>query len=357
MAAKKNSEKKKSISIYTIAEALGVTPGTVSRALNNRPEISVATRKLVRQKAGELGFKLRSFEPRVTNICMVIEVTPNQTSLFSPFVDSVLDGVWKYCKENDMELSLFGEKPDRLNECDLIRVLGRRSVNGAVFLNSTRQSRYFAALNDQNFPYCCVLSGAPEAAQWTVLSDGAGLSRRATKHLIDLGHRSIGFLDTLSGLEIGAERRAGFEAALKAEGLPVLPELFFSHANSGDEIADGFEFGARGVQFLLSRKVVPTAFMTMSDEVAFGAMHELVARGHRVPADFSVLSFDDSKFCQYANPPLTVVSQPNERFGYEAARLVARRIDENLRSNPFPPLAIAGELIVRGSTGPVPRVH
>lgn len=355
MPTKKKTEKKKSISIYTIAEALNVTPGTVSRALNNRPEISMKTRKLIRQKAGELGFKLRSFEPRVTNICMVIEVMPNQTSLFSPFVDSVLDGVWKYCTENDMELSIFGEKPDRLNECDLIRVLGRRSVNGAVFLNATRQSSYFTALNEQNFPYCCVLSGAPEAFQWTVLSDGAGLSRRATKHLIDLGHRSIGFLDTLSGLEIGAERRSGFEAALAAEGLAMNPDLVFSHADSGDEIADGFEFGIRGVKTLLNRKIKPTAFMAMSDEVAFGAMHELITQGNRIPEDFSLLSFDDSKFCQFANPPLTVISQPNERFGYEAARLVSRRIEENLVVNPYPPLAIAGDLIVRGSTGPAPR--
>jgi DNA-binding LacI/PurR family transcriptional regulator len=355
VAAKKKNGKTQSVSIYSIAEALNVTPGTVSRALNNRPEISLTTRKLIRKKASELGFKLRSFEPRVTNICVVIEVTPNQSSLFSPFVDAVLDGVWKFCTENDMELSLFGEKPERLNDCDLSRVLGRRSVNGAVFLNATRHSQYFAALNEQNFPYCCVLSGAPEAAQWTIVSDGTALGKRATSHLIDLGHRAIGLLDTLTGLEIGVERRAGYEQAMVNAGITPVPELVFTHADCGDSVADGFEFGARGVRVLLARDPAPTAIMTMGDEVAFGAIHELVSMGRRVPEDVSVLSFDDSRFCQYANPPLTVVSQSNERFGYEAANLVSRRIEENLKSNPYPALSIAGDLIVRGSTGPAPR--
>lgn len=355
MAAKKKNGKTQSVSIYSIAEALNVTPGTVSRALNNRPEISLTTRKLIRKKASELGFKLRSFEPRVTNICVVIEVTPNQSSLFSPFVDAVLDGVWKFCTENDMELSLFGEKPERLDDCDLSRVLGRRSVNGAVFLNATRHSKYFAALNEQNFPYCCVLSGAPEAAQWMIASDGTALGKRATSHLIDLGHRAIGLLDTLTGLEIGVERRAGYDQAMVNAGITPVPELVFTHADCGDSVADGFEFGARGVRVLLARDPAPTAIMTMGDEVAFGAIHELVSMGRRVPEDVSVLSFDDSRFCQYANPPLTVVSQSNERFGYEAANLVSRRIEENLKSNPYPALSIAGDLIVRGSTGPAPR--
>lgn len=355
MAAKKKTARTKGISIYTIAEALNVTPGTVSRALNNRPDIGAATRKLVRQKASELGFKLRNFEPRVTNICVVVEVSANQNSLFSPFVDAVLDGVWKFCVENDMELSLFGEKPERLNECDLIRLLGRRSVNGAVFLNTTKHSQYFAALNRQNFPYCCVMSGSPDAAQWTIRSDGAALCKRATSHLIDLGHRHIGLLDTLSGLDIGADRRAGFEEALQLAGIPGEPGLVFMHADCGDDVADGFDFGVRGVQALLRKSPAPTAFITMSDEVALGAMHQLISTGVRVPADVSVLSFDDSRFCQFSNPPLTVVSQSNERFGYEAARLVSRRIEENFSVNPFPPPIIAGDLIVRDSTGPAPR--
>jgi LacI family transcriptional regulator len=355
MAARKKAGKPRRTSIYTIAEALNVTPGTVSRALRNRPEISGATRKLIRQKASELGFKLRAFEPRVTNICVVIEVTARQSSLFSPFVDSVLDGVWRFCTENDVELSLFGERLDRLNECDLVRVLGRRAVNAGVFLNPTKRSRYFTTLNEQNFPYCCVLSGPPEAAQWTILSDATVLGERATKHLIDLGHRRIGLLDTLTGLEIGAERRAGYQQALSAAGIAAAPELVFTHDDCGDAAEDGFEFGARGVRVLLGRQAPPTAFLTMSDEVAVGALHELLAQGRRVPAEVSLLSFDDSRFCQYSNPPLTVVSQSNERIGYEAAKLALRRLDENLSVNPFPLPSIPGELIVRGSTGPGPR--
>jgi DNA-binding LacI/PurR family transcriptional regulator len=340
-------------SIYTLASALGVSAGTVSRALRNRPEISAETRRLVRQKASELGFQLRSFEPRVTNICVVIEVLPQAQSLFSAFVDSVLDGVWRYCTEHDLELSLFGESQERLNDCDLVRVLGRRSVNGAVFINVNADSRYFASLNRQNFPYCCVLTGPRDAAQWTIRSDAGPLGERATSHLIHLGHRRIALLDTLSGFEIGAERRQGYERALQAAKIPVDPALIFSSADCGPDAIDGFEFGMRGVRALLARQPAPTAFLTMSDEVAVAALHALIAAGLQVPRDISLISFDDSRFCAFSNPPLTVVSVNHERIGYEAAAIVHRRLEENLSENPHPPLVIAGDLIMRNSTAPV----
>lgn len=107
MDKKRGQRKKQPVSIYTLAEEFSVTPGTVSRALRNRPEIGIATRTSIRKRAEELGFKLRNFETRLTNICVVIETRPKQRSLFSAYVDSVLDGVWRYCSSNEIELSLF----------------------------------------------------------------------------------------------------------------------------------------------------------------------------------------------------------------------------------------------------------
>ena len=354
--AKQSKPKRKGVSIYSIAEEFGVTAGTVSRALRNRPEISVETRRIIRNRASEIGFQMRNFETRTTNICVVIETVARQRSLFSAYVDSVLDGVWRYCNQHSVELSLFGDSLERLNSCDLVRVLGRRGVNGAVFLNTTKHSRYFASLNTQNFPYCCVMTAPPEARQWTIRSNAQGLGERATEHLIHLGHRRIAFLDTLHGLDIGMERRTGYGDALKKAGIQQDPDLIVTNEMLGGGAGDDFEFASLAIQMLMVRKEPPTAFLTMSDEAGVATLHELHARGIAVPASASVVTFDDSRLCAYVNPPLTVVSVPYERIGYDAAAIVFRRLEENVSQNINPTLVVGGDLILRGSTGPAPKV-
>jgi len=355
MTHKREVRKKQSVSIYTLAKEFNVTPGTVSRALRNRPEIGIATRTSIRKRAEELGFKLRNFESRLTNICVVIETRPKQRSLFSAYVDSVLDGVWRYCSTNEIELSLFGEELERLESCNLVRVLGRRGANGAVFLNTSRQSGYFKSLNQQNFPYCCVMTAPPEARPWTILADASGMAERATQHLLQMGHRRIAFLDSLTGFDLGVERRAGYHRAMKSAGRPDRDCQVMSPQDCGVPPTDAFDFATRAVHALLGRPQPPTAFMTMSDEEGVATIHQLTTRGLRVPQDISVLSFDDSRFCAYSNPALTVISLPYEVIGEEAASIVHQRIQENSGDHLKPRTIRGGELLVRASTGPAPR--
>lgn len=354
MEISRRKRKKQAVSIYTLAADLGVTPGTVSRALRNRPEIGIKTRKAIRQRATDLGFKLRNFESRLTNICVVIETFPKQRSLFSAYVDAVLDGVWRYCESNDLELSIFGEELERLESCNLVRLLGRRGANGAVFLNSSRQSRYFKSLNEQNFPYCCVMTGPTEAFPWTIRADAVAMADRFTTHLLQLGHRRIAFLDSLAGFSIGRERREGFLKALHASGLAEKDGVFFSNADCGVVPVDAFDFAAQGVHFLFSQKHPPTAIITMSDEEGVAVLRQLAAKGVRVPEDVSVVAFDDSRFCAFSNPPLTVISLPYENMGEEAASIVHRRIEGDSGSHLHPTTIRGGELLVRESTGPAP---
>jgi len=354
MSNKRAVRQKQPVSIYTLAKELELTPGTVSRALRNRPEIGIATRTLIRKRAEELGFKLRNFESRLTNICVVIETRPKQRSLFSAYVDSVLDGVWRYCRTNEIELSLFGEDLDRLESCNLVRVLGRRGANGAVFLNASQRCGYFGSLNQQNFPYCCVMTAPPEARPWTILADASGMAERATQHLLQHGHQRIAFLDSLAGFDLGAERRAGYLRAMKAAARPERDCQIMSSEECGVPPVDAFDFAARAVHALLGRPQAPTAFLTMSDEEGVATIHQLTSRGLRVPEDISVLSFDDSRFCAYSNPALTVISLPYETIGEEAASIVHQRIQENSGDHLRPRTVRGGELLVRDSTGPAP---
>lgn len=346
--------KKQAVSIYTLAEDFGVNPGTVSRALRNRPEVGLPMRKAIRKKAAELGFKLRNLEIRVTNICAVIETVPNQQSLFSAYVNEVMDGIWRYCRANDIELSLFGEELDRLTKCDLAKVLGRRGVNGAVFLNTSKRSRYFTSLNEQKFPYCCVMTGPPQASAWTIRADAADMAERATEHLIQLRHRRIALLNSLTGYEQGEERKAGYLRALQKAGLGKDAAMIFVPQDCGSIPSDGFDFGVQGVRAMLAMPNPPTAFLTMSDEAGLAAVHELSACGIKVPEKVSLISFDDSRFCMFSSPPLTVISIPYQKIGMEAASLVHRQLVENMGKSPPPLNVIQGDLVIRGSSGPAP---
>ncbi len=350
----KKSNQSKKTTIYSLAEEFGVSPGTVSRALRNRPEISASTRKVIRQRASEIGFKLRNFEARITNICVVIETAPGQRSLFSSYVDAVLDGVWQYCGEQGLELSLFGDDEERLSGCDLVRVLGRRGVNGAVFLNASTRSRYFGALNEQNFPYCCVMNAPAEARDWTIRSDAESLAYKATEHLLHLGHRRIAFLDSLVGFQLGEERRRGYCEALLKAGVTPDPSWVITTDDYGMGGVDAFEFAAQAIRTLLAHSIPPTAFLTMNDEAGVAALHELKTLGREAPIGASVISFDESRICGFVNPPLTVVNVPYERIGRQAASVVHHRLDGNISHNESIPMLVTGELIVRGSTGPAP---
>jgi DNA-binding LacI/PurR family transcriptional regulator len=354
MSKKRAVRQKQTVSIYTLAKEFDVTPGTVSRALRNRPEIGTATRTFIRKRAEELGFKLRNFESRLTNICVVIETRPKQRSLFSAYVDSVLDGVWQYCSTNEIELSIFGENLERLESCNLVRVLGRRGANGAVFLNASLRSGYFASLNQQNFPYCCVMTAPPEARPWTILADASGMAERATQHLLQLGHQRIAFFDSLAGFGAGAERKAGYLRAMKAAARPERDCQIMSPEQCGVPPIDAFDFATRAVHALLGRPQAPTAFLTMNDEEGVATIHQLTTRGLRVPEDCSVISFDDSHFCAYSNPALTVISLPYQTIGEEAASIVHQRIQENSGDHLKPRTVRGGELLVRDSTGPAP---
>ena len=98
-----------------MAEELGVTPSTISRALNDSPKISETRRKEIKELARQRGFRLRDFTTRITNLCVLICTTTPEEDLFSTYTDQVINGVNQYCNNNSLELSVLSAPNDRLN--------------------------------------------------------------------------------------------------------------------------------------------------------------------------------------------------------------------------------------------------
>ncbi len=346
---KKSPAKRRSykVSIYQIAEETGFSASTISRALRNQPEIGAATRELIRQHADRLGFKFRVFEPRITNICALIQTQTGQTSLFSSFVEAIMDGMWHYCTENDLELSVFGSDAERLNSGDLGRVLGRRGVSGAVVVNASEDSRFLLRLNQERFPYACVATAPKEGLASLVTGNNEQLTQRAVAFLRQVGHRRIALLDSLSErFHAGIERRAAFMQAMAGA-----EPLVISHRDLAGPAQDDFEFARVATRQLIGRSPRPTAILAMSAEQGVSVIHTAGELGLAVPRDLSVLCFDDSRLCAFTNPPLTVASVSYQKIGYAAARLVHRRID---RIGEEGGQILSGELVIRESTGAPP---
>jgi LacI family transcriptional regulator len=336
----------KKTTITTLAEELGVTPSTISRALNDSPKISETRRKEIKELARKRGFRLRDFAPRITNLCVLICTTTPEEDLFSTYTDQVINGVNQYCNNNSLELSVLSAPNDRLNRMNTVKELFRRGVNGIVILNARDNSTFIKTLEKAQIPYCCLISGYPKFPKRILTIDNRSLAARGTEHLIRLGHRNIAFLYDDRHSEAYSDRLAGYQDAMCAAGLPLHPYEMPIPTTE----ANGMEFGFRTTEQLLNEYPETTAIFAVSNDLIEGAHAAIDRRGLKVPDDISLLGCDDSPHAEFWRPPLTVIDIPNQRLGYTAASWVHQQIKGAAAPQPPKDPWMQGHLIVRGTT-------
>lgn len=336
----------KKITIYTLSKDLGFSPATISKALNNSPELNAKTAAMIRNKAEECGFRLRPMVTRATNICALIQ-TPNASiSSFSPYSIDVMQGMMEYLQAHDLEFSLFSDEVVKLNGGLLLRQLGRRNINGAVLINTNEDSTFYAEFDKNHFPYCSLLTNSGKTTRNLLTIDNTMAAFRAVEYLIQLGHRKIAVIVTPAHGVTGRDRLAGYKKALEQAGLPVDPALILQ----SDTEQDGLDFGHRGTLELFQKNPQVTALFVMGERVAIGAMHAFYQLGISIPKDVSLIACDDVPEVSYLNPPLTVMRIPNRKLGYAAARWVHRMITEKVTDELSREPWMRGELIIRDST-------
>jgi LacI family transcriptional regulator len=329
------------VTLEEIAKASGFSVPTVSRALTNSSyPVSAATRQHILNVAKAMGYKpnlaARSLRTDQTNTIGVIV-----DDLLSPFIPPIVRGIQDYLKQFDYLSLIINSDWDPAMEQDAVNALISRPVDGIIFAEYPHVAAN-EALQNSNKPYIFVhrLFGAT-VANSVVPDDHYGASL-AVKHLVELGHRRIAYINGRAAWHSNQRRLDGYRDELMAQGIPFDPAL----VQPGDWEYEG---GYTAAKNLLQLKPRPTAIFSANDVMALGVIAALQDAGLHVPKDMAVVGYDNRDFAAFFRPRLTTVNMPVYEMGRTAAELLLRQIEEGQRATPE--IKIKGQLFVRESCG------
>lgn len=339
MAGKK---KPHNATIVDVAREANVSYSTVSRVLNNYPHIRPDKRERVLEAAKRLGYVANPMARGLAGgqAQVVGVLVPD---LLTEYIAHILLGIDEELATHQYDLMLYTTHHRRTKESQYIRTLAQGLINGLLLILPLDPGAYLDTLRRSQFPYVVLDHQGFDDFSPTVTAANHQGAYDATKYLIDLGHRRIGFIAGKENTSSAAERLEGYRAALQAHGLPFDPAL----VQPGEFDQPG---GFHAAQKLLALPRRPTAIFAANDASAFGAMDAVHSHGLSVPADISIIGFDDIRQSAYRYPPLTTVRQPLSEMGRIATRLLLARIDNPTR--PLERIVMTTELIVRASCAP-----
>ena len=329
-----------------VAKLAQVSPSTVSYVVNNGPRpVSAETRERVLRAIKELGYHpnavARNLRRQQTNsIGLIIPDIVN--SYFADLAKGVEDTVF----ERDYTVAFCHTAYNLERELRYVDHLFSERTAGAIWVPATGDPSPAFRIREYQIPLVVLDRNIRGLEAPSVVGDNFTGGYIATKHLISLGHRRIACIARPVKLSHSQERVKGYKAALNEYGLPIDEEL----------IAPGgyrFENGSQAIDYLLDLENPPTAAFAYNDIMAIGALRRLQERGFQVPADFSVVGFDDIPESPFTCPALTTIQQPKLEMGRKAAAFLLDLIDgiklENTVQAKF-----EVNLIVRETTGPAP---
>lgn len=334
------------VTLKEIAERVGKSVTTVSRALAGYADVSEATRQQVKQVALELGYEpnvtAQQLQKRRTDTLALI--LPTFGPRFSdPFFSEFLAGVGNEASRQGFDLLVSTRAPGDDEIETYVKNIRSRRVDGFIIVRTRRDDARISLLLENNYPF--VAFGRVEGRNEFPLIDEDsefGISL-AVKHLIELGHRRLACIASPANLMMSYYRLRGFANTLQAHGLPVDSSLIIE----GDLTQRaGREIGGR----LLDLPDPPTAIVACNDLMALGAMSAALERELVVGQDVSITGFDDIPPAEHAHPPLTTVRQPIYRIGAMVCEMLAKTLkgQETMPQQ----IILQPSLIVRQSSGP-----
>ena len=336
--------------IEEIAKLSGVSRSTVSRVLNDDPNVKDSTRVRVMDVIERVNYRPNIVARRLasgrTNIIGLV-IPATVTALFSdPYFPGLMQGVASACNARDFSVMLWLAEPEQERRT-IGQIANNGLLDGVIVASSLMDDPLQQTLIETGIPFMLVGRHPANPNVSYVDVDNLNSAREATAYLFRLGRRRVATITGPHNMIAGADRRAGYEAAVRDRGLALDPSLVVE----GDFTEMG---GYMGAQRLLPHS--PDAIFVASDSMAIGALRALRDAGRRVPEDIAVVGFDDLPAAARSNPPLTTIRQPIQRTGQVAADTLIEMIEE--RAAQPRRIILPTELVIRsscGSTLPIDR--
>lgn len=330
-----------SLSLREVADRAGVAMSSVSRVLSGHPDVSPRMRTRVMAVVQELGYEpdlLASSLRRGSTMTVAFVIRDISSPLFS----GIALGAETRLREAGYAMLLTNSEGVPALDAAHINLFRRRRVDGLLLsLSDESDPATLAEIGRLQVPYVLIdreLAGAPGAS--AVLCDHAAGVARVTEHLHGLGHRRIALVAGPASVRPGRELARAFGSACARLGVEAVVEPGEFSARTGHD----------ATVRVLARSPRPTAVISGSSQILPGVLRAIGARGLRVPADVSLVTFDDVTLLEFVDPPIATVARDPLLIGREAARLLLCRID----GEPPSTVSIPARFDPRGSCGPAP---
>jgi LacI family transcriptional regulator len=304
------------VTIYDVAREAGVSMATVSRVVNNKPNVKPHTRSKVYEAIDRLSYRPNAVarglaSKKTTTVGVVIPDISN--SMFSEVVRGIEDIANMY----HYNIILCNSDKKKEKELRVINTLLEKQVDGLVFMGGLITKEHIDAFHTSVPVVLCATSDENNVIP-SVNIDHESAAFDAVKHLIQQGHNNIGMISIpLQDPSIGYARFQGYKQALEQYGIPFRE----SNVRVGNY---RYESGVEMIQYFLQLNERPTAIFAANDEMAIGAIHAIQDYGLSVPDDISVISVDNVRMAEMVRPQLTTIAQPMYDIGAVAMRLLTK---------------------------------
>lgn len=328
-------------SLKDIAQVLGVSIPTVSRALKDSPEISRELCAKAKELAKEMNYRpnpfalsLRKNAPRIIGV-----VVPD---IVTHFFASILNGIENMAVRNGYFVIITTSHESYENEKRNIENLVNMRVEGIIACLSQETTDYshFTTLKDINMPLIlfdrvCLIDQFS-----SVVADGEYSAQIATQHLLDNGSKRVAFIGGANHLDIVKKRKHGYLEALRSNHIPIEKELVVCRKID-------YEEGKIATETLLSLPNPPDAILAMNDTLAFAAIEVIKSHGLRIPNDIAIMGYTDEQHANYIEPKLSAISHQTYKMGETACQLL---IEQTKGNKAIKQVVIPTQLQVRESS-------
>lgn len=333
----------KDITIYDIAEALNLSPATISRGLKEHPSIRKDTRRRILEKAKEMGYRQNFFASNLrrnrTNTIGVIVPRLN-----SYFMSTVIAGMEKVANQAGYNLIISQSMESIAKEVVNVKTLYNSRVDGLLvsLAYATDDIAHFEDLLDKGVPLIFFDRVFEHPQCTSIVIDNYRAGYEITNHLISQGCRRIAHITASLKRNVYADRLKGYKQALADNGIDYDENLIF--INNLSEQA-----GVDVCKAVLQMDSRPDGIFSSNDACAVSCIRELKHAGFRVPQDIAVAGFNNDPLSKVIEPNLTTINYPGHEMGEVAASTLIRRLDLQHGAS-LNTIVLRHELIIREST-------